>query len=158
MSKKLTVTAITLLTLVAVGMSQTMPAYVRARWVDQYLPYSLSAVGTLVSNSQFNCRGKMLPTAVVDSVKCGQAQALSCTLDFEAPIVYPFVWASASTVTTALQLMQDYGDNAPRGFVTVAGDSFFWYGPCAVKRLVFTVAAADTPCAFYAYGYAANLK
>ena len=156
--KKLAILAGVLLSL-TIGYGQAIPAYARARFVDQYLPAAMSANITLATNTQFNYRGKMLPTVVLDSVKVGQANALSCTLDFDAPIIYPFVFASASTVTTKMLLMQDYQDGTPRAAdLCVSGDSFIWYAPVAARRFIFTVASADTPCALYVYGHAAKLK
>jgi hypothetical protein len=132
---------------VALASAAQVTAYARTRFESYLTNAANSPVMNAYKLSGFNYNGKSLPRMVEDSVKCGQANALTCTLDFARDMFYPFVYASAHTVTASIKLFNDYGDASPSNF-SVAGDSFAFGIPTYAQRLVFTVASADTPCGF----------
>lgn len=137
----------------ALASAAQVPAYARGRFETYLTNAANSPVMNAYKLSGFNYNGKSLPRMVEDSVKCGQANALTCTLDFARDVYFPFVYATAHTVTASMKMFNDYGDVTPTNF-SVAGDSFAYGLPTFAQRLVFTVASADTPCGFKVVAFA----
>jgi hypothetical protein len=137
----------------ALASAAQVPAYARTRFESYLTNASNSPAMNAYKLSGFNYNGKSLPRIVEDSAKVGQANALTCTLDFARDVYFPFVYATAHTVTASMKMFNDYGDVTPTNF-SVAGDSFAYGLPTFAQRLVFTVASADTPCGFKVVAFA----
>ena len=156
MSKLTKALAVLLVFGAVMASAQQVPAYARTRFETYLTNASNCAVMNSYKLSGFNYNGKALPRMVIDSVRIvGATAALTCTLDFNRDIFYPFIFTSKAAGTATFKMFNVYGDGTPSEF-SVAGDSLAFGLPTYGQRFVFTVASADTGSngiAFYVVGF-----
>jgi len=131
------------------AVAQQIPAIARAQF-ETYLTDVANAPFPNRSLSGFAYNGRNLMRMVIDTTYIiGSTGALTCTLDFNRDIYYPFVCASKDTnsagaiLTWGVKLMNEYGDRTPTSF-SVSGETLAHAFPTFAQRYIFTVASADT--------------